>query len=293
MNYNTLGYRIFSVCNYIFLTLLAVVCLFPMIHVLALSFSESTAAAAGKVVFWPVDFTLASYRYVLAKKQFITAFGISLERVVLGTAVNMLFTVMLAYPLSKEVKVFKYRTLYVWIFVFTMLFSGGLVPWYMIIKYTGLIDSIWALIIPGAVPVWNVILLLNFFRGLPRELEEAAFIDGAGHWVTLIKIYLPTSLPALVTIILFTLVSHWNSWFDGLILMNKPQHYPLSSYLQTIIIAQDLTNITPQDAAVLRTVSDRTAKAAQIYIGAVPILCVYPFLQKYFTKGIVLGSVKG
>jgi putative aldouronate transport system permease protein len=162
----------------------------------------------------------------------------------------------------------------------------------MTIRMTGLLDSIWALVLPGAVPVFSVILLLNFFRGLPKEIEESAFMDGAGHWKVLWSIYVPLSMPALATIALFTLVGHWNSWFDGLILMNSPERYPLSSYLQTVVIDKTMTTMKGNDWMSLAQISDRTAKAAQIFLGALPILLVYPLLQKYFVKGIVLGSVK-
>ncbi len=214
------------------------------------------------------------------------------QRVFLGTIINMFLTIVIAYPLSKESKDLKFRTMYAWFFIFTILFGGGLIPWYMTIKYVGILNSIWALVLPGAIPVFNVILLLNFFRGLPKELEESSFIDGAGYWTTLWKIFVPISLPAMATIGLFTIVGHWNSWFDGLILMNTPDQYPLASYLQRIIKGIDLTKITGQDALVMSQVSDRTAKAAQIFVGTFPILLVYPFLQRYFVQGIVLGSVK-
>lgn len=282
----------FLVGNSVFLSLLAILCILPLIHVLAVSFSDSVAVAAGKVTFWPVDFSLKSYDFIVNRPEFGRAFLITLERVAIGTALNILLTVMLAYPLSKEASAFRLRTAYVWIFVFTILFGGGLVPWYMTIKYTGLLDTVWALVLPGAVPVFNVILLLNFFRGLPKELEESCFLDGAGHIRTLWSIYLPLSLPGLATILLFTIVGHWNSWFDGLILMNKPEHYPLSSYLQTIIINFDFSRVKQEDIAMLQKISTRTTKAAQIIVGALPILLVYPFLQRFFVKGIVLGSVK-
>ncbi|QTH45355.1 carbohydrate ABC transporter permease [Cohnella sp. LGH] len=287
------GWRIsFNLFNYTFLCLLAVLCLLPLVHVLAVSFSANHAASAGIVKLWPVDFTTTSYSYVLGKQEFVRSLLVSVKRVILGTIVNMLMTVLLAYPLSKESATFKSRTVYVWILVITILFSGGLIPYYMVIKSVGLLDSIWALVLPGAVPVFNVILLLNFFRGLPKELEEAAFIDGAGYFRTLAKIILPLSTPSLATILLLTVVTHWNSWFDGLILMNSPEHYPLQSYLQTIIIQKDFSELTDLNAEALRDISDRTVKAAQIFMGALPILVVYPFLQKYFMKGIVLGSVK-
>ncbi|MBO9610860.1 MAG: carbohydrate ABC transporter permease, partial [Paenibacillaceae bacterium] len=183
------------------------------------------------------------------------------------------------------------RTLYAWFFVITMLFHGGLIPWYVVIRSTGLLDTIWALVLPGAVPVFSVVLLLNFFRQLPREMEESAYVDGAGHWTVLWKIFVPTSLSALATIALFSLVGHWNSWFDGLILMGKPEHYPLQSYLQTVIVASG-SSMPTADWASMAEISDRTVKSAQIFIGMLPILLVYPLLQKYFVKGIVLGSVK-
>lgn len=278
--------------NFTFLTFTSLLCLAPLIHVLAISFSSSHAAAAGSVFFWPVNFTLSSYTFVFGKNEFLTAGVISFQRVILGTFINMLLTIMIAYPLSKEVSQFRMRTIYVWYFVITILFSGGLIPLFMTVKMTGLIDTIWALILPGAVPVFNVVLLLNFFRNLPNALEESAKIDGAGQWLILWRIYLPLSMPALATITLFAMVGHWNSWFDGLIFMNRPENYPLQSYLQTIVIQRDLSFLSPEDLLAISEISERTTKAAQIFVALLPILLVYPFLQKYFVKGIVLGSVK-
>lgn len=287
------GRILFAVFNYTFLIGLAVLCLAPLVHVLAVSFSSSAAAMGGLVKLWPVQFTTSAYRFVLQKPEFLTALSITLKRVVLGTAISMFLTVLTAYPLAKEKAKFKWRTGYAWLFVITMLVHGGLIPWYMTIKSLGLLDSIWALVLPGAVPVFNVILLLNFYRGLPKELEESAFMDGAGHWTTLWRIYAPLSLPALATIGLFTIVGHWNSWFDGLILMNTPDNYPLQSYLRTIIVGQDLTMLTSTDLSLLNDISERTVKTAQIILGALPVLLAYPLLQRFFIKGIVLGSVKG
>jgi len=284
--------KAFAAFNYTVLFLLGFACLFPLLHVLAISFSSSSAAAAGFVKLWPVDFTTKSYEFILAKPEFLRSMLVTGQRVVLGTVINMFLTIVIAYPLSKESKDLKFRTIYAWFFIFTILFGGGLIPWYMTIKYVGILNSIWALVLPGAIPVFNVILLLNFFRGLPKELEESSFIDGAGYWTALWKIFVPISLPAMATIGLFTIVGHWNSWFDGLILMNTPDQYPLASYLQRVIKGIDLTKITGQDALVMSQVSDRTAKAAQIFVGTFPILLVYPFLQRYFVQGIVLGSVK-
>ncbi|WP_309118521.1 carbohydrate ABC transporter permease [Paenibacillus sp.] len=286
------GRRLFLGVNYAVLAALALLCLLPLIHVLAISFSSSQAATAGLVKLWPVEFTVSSYEFVLAKPAFTQSIGVSLQRVLLGVLVNMLLTVLIAYPLAKEAKKFPYRTAYVWFFVITMLFHGGLIPLYMTVKYTGIMNTLWALVLPNAVPVFNVVLLLNFFRGLPKELEEAAFMDGAGHWTTLWRVMVPLSAPALATITLFATVGHWNAWFDGLIFMNSPDNYPLQSYLQTVVINRDLSLVSSSDLKALAEVSDRTAKAAQIFLGALPILLVYPFLQRFFMKGIVLGSVK-
>jgi putative aldouronate transport system permease protein len=174
-----------------------------------------------------------------------------------------------------------------------MLFSGGLIPFYMVVNQTGLIDNFWALIIPAALPIFNVILLVNSFRNVPKELEEAAAMDGAGHWTILFKVLLPISLPILATLTLFVAVAHWNSWFDGLIFMNSPEKYPLQSYLQTVIINPDPRFLTERDLAILQLISNRTTRAAQIFIAMIPIMVIYPFLQRYFVTGIKIGSVKG
>ncbi|TLS52494.1 carbohydrate ABC transporter permease [Paenibacillus antri] len=288
------GRSVFVAFNYIVLVGFALLCLLPMVHLLAISLSSGTAAAAGFVTLWPVDFTFKAYEYVANKPEFTRSMIVSFQRVLIGVPLDMLLTLLIAYPLSKDARTLSFRRGYIVFFMITILFGGGLIPWYMVIKMTGLLDSIFALILPGAVSVFNVILLFNFFRNLPKEIEEAAYIDGAGHWYTLWKIFVPLSMPAIATLILFTTVGHWNSWFDGIILMNRTENYPLQSYLQTVVVQQGLERmITIQDTALLQEVSNRTNKAAQIFIGALPILLVYPFLQRYFMSGIVLGSVKG
>ncbi len=290
---NAFGRRAFDWANYVFLGGAALLCLLPLIHVLAVSFSASSAATAGFVKLWPVDFTLASYKYALNKPQFIDSFLVSLERVALGALINMTLTVLIAYPLSKERRQFRWRSVYAWFFVVTILFSGGLIPVFMVVKQLGLLDSIWALVLPGAVPVFNVILLLNFMRSQPKELYEAAFVDGAGHWSVLWRIAVPLAKPALATLLLFICVGHWNSWFDGLIYMNKPEHFPLQAYLQSVVINRDPSLMTTtEELKTLSQISDQTTKAAQIFLAALPILLLYPFLQKHFIQGITLGSVK-
>jgi putative aldouronate transport system permease protein len=293
---NSVGRNLFQVVNYTFLIVIGILCLLPIINVLSISFSSSIAASSGAVKLWPVDFNIESYKYALTKPEFMQALFISIERTVIATAISMTLTILAAYPLSKEKRDFPMRTVYAWFFFVTTMFSGGLIPWYMQIKHLGLIDTIWALVLPGAVTVFNVILLLNFVRGLPKEMMEAAFIDGAGHWRTLWSVVVPVSTPAIATLVLFTCVGNWNSWFDGLILMSDPKHYPLQTYLQTLIVSRDpqlLSKMSAEDMKSILLISDRTIKASQIFLASLPILVVYPFLQKYFLKGIVLGSVKG
>ena len=258
--------QIFLFLDYTILAILGLSCLLPLIHILAMSFSSSGAVTRGEVGFWPVEFTVQSYKYVLNKKEFWVAALMSLERVVLGVSVNMILTILAAYPLSKEKWEFHGRGIYTWFFVITMLFSGGLIPTYLVVYNTGLINSIWSLILPGAVPVYNVILMMNFFRSTPKALEEAARIDGAGKFRVLSSIYIPLAKPSLATVLLFSFVGHWNDWFSGLLYMQKTEKYPLQSYLRTIIIQQSLiSQNNAVDLKELANISDRTKNAAQIY----------------------------
>lgn len=294
MQKKSLGMKIFTVFNYTFLTLLAVTCLLPMVNQLAISFSSSSAVAAGKVGLFPVDFTLDSYKYMADKPEFWKSLAVSLERVLLAVPLSMFICVLAAFPLSRLDHEFPARKYYIWVFVVPMLIGGGLIPTYMVVRNTGLIDRIWALVLPYTVNVFNTILLMNFFRSLPKELEEAAYVDGATHWQVLLKIVLPVSKPVLATVTLFVIVNHWNSWFDGLIYLNSPDRYPLQTYLQTQVVSANLmAQESLRDIRQIGLISDRTGKASQIFLAAVPVLMIYPFLQKYFTAGIVMGSVKG
>lgn len=291
MYHKTKPYRIFTVFNYILMIAVSIMCVVPLIHVLAVSFSGKSAANANLVGLWPVDFTVDAYTKTVANENFIRSIWVTLQRTVLGTLFSMGIVILAAYALSKENARFRRRNMYIWLLVFTMLFSGGLVPMYILIQKLHLMNSLWVMILPGAVSVWNIILLLNFFRAVPKEMEEAAFIDGAGHFRTLFSVYLPVSMPAIATLSLFTIVGHWNSWFDGLLYMTDHRNYPLATFLQSVIVQQDFSKVTvrPED---LENISQRTVKAAQIFIGMAPILIVYPFLQRFFVKGIVLGAVK-
>jgi putative aldouronate transport system permease protein len=264
----------------------------PVVHILAVSLSSRAAATANIVNFWPVGFTLDAYSQTLSNQHFLRALAIGVERTALGTLLAMAVMCFAAYSLSKSDHKFAGRSAYAWFFVFQILFSGGLIPTYLVVNGTGLMNTIWALIIPGAVGGFNLILLLNFFRSVPPELEDAALIDGAGHFTTLFRVFIPISMAGIATIGLFTMVGHWNSWFDGMIYLKKPVDYPLATFLQSVVAKENFNEagLTAED---VKNISSRTVKASQIFIGALPILLVYPFLQRFFVKGIVLGSVKG
>jgi putative aldouronate transport system permease protein len=290
--------RIFLVANTVFLLIVAIICIAPFVNLLAVSFSNKVAVAAGEVTFWPVGFTLVSYDFITNTSKFIQSLVVSLKRTALGVPVNLLLIVLTAYPLSKATKEFRARNVFSWFFVVTILFYAGLIPTYMVVRTTGLIDRIWALILPGALPVFSMLVVMNYMRSLPKELEEAAYIDGATHVQTLVRIILPVATPTLATVTLFSFVGHWNSWFDGMIYMNKIQHYPLQTYLQTVVVnpeefLRSNTDLSGNLTKYLAMVSARTTGAAQMFLAMIPILAVYPYLQKYFTTGLVLGSVKG
>ena len=290
-----LGSRLFTLLNTILLIMMALLCLLPVLHVLALSLSSNSAVSAGKVLFWPVDFTLSSYQFAMKDAQFLRSFGISVLRVFLGVGINMILVVITAYPLSKTADKLHGRNLYMGFFFLTMLIGGGMIPTYLVVSKTGLINSIWALIIPGALPVYNMIIMMNFIRGIPRELEESALIDGASPLQILFHVLLPVLKPALATITLFCILGHWNDWFSGLLYMNQTTNYPLQTYLQTMLV--DFETLLRQNSAsyieIVSKMNARTGRAAQIFLAALPMLAIYPFLQKYFTKGLTLGSIKG
>lgn len=289
--HDTWGARVFACCNYIVLAVAAFLCIVPLVNVLAVSLSSSHAANANLVGLWPVDFTLQSYKVILSRSEVLQALWITVERTGLGVALNNALTVMLAYPLSKSAKQFRGRHVYMGGILFVMIFNGGLVPTYIIVNNLGLTDTIWSLVLPGAVPIFSVILMMNFFRQLPGEIEEAAFMDGANYFTSLFRIIIPLSMPVIATVTLFHFVGHWNDWFAALIYMNDVDKYPLQTMLQAIIKGNDIKTL--DDAKMFADVSDRTLKSAQIFVTTLPIIVLYPFLQKYFTKGIVLGSVKG
>jgi putative aldouronate transport system permease protein len=286
---------LYDIVVILILVIAAFVCLAPLLNSLAISFSDQTSAGIGKVTFWPINANIASYENILKEGKFFAAFWISIKRVLLGTAINLFLIILTAFPLSKDSRVFRMRNVYMWIVVFTMLFSGGLIPLFILVKNMNLMDTLWALVLPGAVPVFSVIILMNFFKGLPKALEESAIVDGANPLVVLIYIFIPLSLPSIATVALFAVVGHWNSYFDGKIFINTLAKVPLATYIQSLtasLTTEQMTTMTPQELVRRLQMSDLTFNSAKAVVAMVPLLLLYPFLQKYFVTGIVMGAVK-
>jgi len=295
MMFRTRGEKIFNVCNYIFVTLVTLSCALPILHILAVSFSSSHYVLAGHVNLWPRGFTLEAYHFAFLTDRFVNSLWVSIQRVAIGVSVNMILMVLTAYPLAKSTANFSARNYYMAFFAFTMIFGGGIIPFFILISNINWLDTIWSLTIPGGLPIFSLLILMNFIRGLPKELEEAALIDGAGYFTTLVSILLPVLKPALATVALFSFLHHWNEWFLGLIFMRNPANYPLQTYLQTLLtdFRELVRTAGPDIMALVGRMNERSGRAAQLFLGMLPILMVYPFLQKYFTRGLVIGSVKG
>ncbi|MFK7695567.1 carbohydrate ABC transporter permease [Paenibacillus sp. HJGM_3] len=274
---------------YAFLILLSALCLFPFLYVVAVSVTPESEVLRRGVVIIPESVTLAAYKEVFTAHGIGQAYKITLFRTIVGTALNMLFTVIAAYPLSK--KYLPGRSPFLLFIIFTMMFGGGLIPTYLLIRSLGLLNSPWVLIIPHLISAFNLVIVKGFFEQLPSEIEESARVDGASEIQTLWRIVLPLSLPVLATVSLFYAVAHWNSYFDAIVYINDTRLMPLQVVLRNILL-----NVQAQSAESLANteyVSSFAVQMAAIVATTLPILFVYPFLQKHFTKGVLLGSVKG
>lgn len=284
--------RAFELVNGMLLAFLALICFFPFVHLLAVSLSDSAATMANRVTVWPVGFNVEAYSKVFGNTAFFQAFGVSVLRTVIGTAINLLLILLTAYPLSKTAQEMKGRNAIIWFYIVPMLFNGGLIPYFLIVKSMGLIDSFWSLILPGAVQIFNILMMMHFFRGINKSMIESAMMDGAGHLTLLFRIYLPVSMASVATLSLFAVVHHWNDWFTGLLFLNDNKLWPLQTYLKQMIVSIDVSKLTKDDLTLLGKLSNKSLKAAQLLVATVPILFLYPFLQKYFVSGITVGSVK-
>lgn len=289
-----LGRKAFIVLNHAFCLLMAILCILPVVHILAVSLSSKNAVFSGHVLFWPVELTLDSYRIVVRDAQFFTSYLVSVYRAALGWFVQLSMTVLAAYPLYLKKSMFPARQFFIVYFMITMFFGGGLIPTYLVVDGTGLIDSIWSLVIPAAVPIYHIILMKNFMKSLPDSLMESAYIDGASHFTTLLRIIIPLCKASLATISLFCILDHWNAWFDGMIYIKRMSLKPLQTYLRSVIIVESaVSDSSSLLEDIIANVTADSANGAKIFLALIPIISIYPFLQKHFAKGIVLGSVKG
>lgn len=290
--YRTAAGVTFDAANYIVLTLFGLAAVLPFIYVIAGSFASDAELTSRAVFFIPKIFTLNAYEFIFSTDTIMRSIGVSVYITVIGTLVNLFFTVTMAYSLAK--RGLYGRNLVLNLVIFSMLFGGGMIPTYLVVKELQLLDSLWALMLPGAISAFNLIIVKNFFQEIPKEIEEAGRIDGCSELGLLGRIVLPLSMPVLATFTLFYAVGHWNDFFAALLYINDPEKWPLQVMLRQIVLlsqaaAGDLNSMDPNFVKP----PDQSIKMAVIVVGTIPILCVYPFLQKHFAKGVLLGSVKG
>ncbi|UUZ90210.1 carbohydrate ABC transporter permease [Paenibacillus sp. P25] len=271
------------------LTIVALVTVLPFIYILAVSFTSPHEVAKGGFILFPKEWSLSAYQYIFSTNTLVHSLGVSIYVTAIGTLINLIFTSLMAYPLAR--RGLRGRQTILMAVLFTMLFSGGLIPTYFVVKAMGLTNSLWALMIPNAINAFNLIVLKNFFQEIPAELEEAARIDGASDIGVLFRIVLPLSAPAMATFGLFYAVDHWNQFFNAVMYINDNTKWPIQVLLREIVIlAQSRIGDTSFDETEIQPL---TIRMAAIVFATIPILIVYPFLQKHFAKGVMLGSVKG
>ncbi|QHT59847.1 carbohydrate ABC transporter permease [Paenibacillus lycopersici] len=286
--------KLFLTLVYAFLALVLLVVLYPLVYILSSSFSSPQAVISGKVWLLPVDFSLAGYRAIFSNPQIMTGYGNSLFYTVFGVLINVSLTVMMAYPLSRTT--FYGRNVLMGMLVLTMMFSGGLIPYYLTVKNLHLLDTRWAMLLPSAMAVWQVIIARTFFQtSIPKELGEAAELDGCSDLGFLWRVVLPLSKPILAVLVLMYAVSQWNAYFEALIFLKSQSRFPLQIILRNILILNSIDSSMMVDAnkmAAMQGLRD-LLKFSLIVVATVPVLAIYPFVQKYFVQGIMIGSLKG
>jgi len=280
--------KVFRVLSGALILLFSVACLLPFLRVVSEAVSGDTAVASGEILILPKDFTLKQLKFILDTPQFTQGMWVSLSSTVVYTVISIVLTCMLAYPLSRtDLPGRRGLMFYV---VFTMLFNGGMVPTYLVVKNLGILNTFWALIIPLAISQFNVIVLVNGFLGIPKEMEESALIDGAGQFTILVRIMVPLAKPTLAAILLFYAVARWNGWFDAVMYVNDRSLFPLPVIIKDLVQQGLNTSMFPSLTTPPPT---QAIRSAAVIFSIVPIILVYPFLQKYFVKGVTLGGVKG
>ena len=275
--------------NWTFLIIAAFICILPFYYVITVSFSDPTSVKSGELLLYPRGFSLDAYRVILKQKTFYNAFMVTVVRTLLGTAIGLSLQCMVAYPLSRKTMIG--RRFFMLFVIFTMLFNGGIIPTYLIVRYTGILNTIWAMVIPDAISAWNVIIIVSFFMTIPDSIIESAKIDGANDISIFTRLVIPLSTPVIMTITLFIAVSNWNSLMDAVIYINKSSLKPLQVYLMSLVMRSDMANMLgSQSEQDLPTLSIQTAA---IFTATLPILVMYPFIQRYFIKGVMIGAIKG
>lgn len=280
---------VLTVLNYVLVTMLALICLYPLVYVVAASFSDPRLLLEHRgLLVWPTGFSLRGYQTVLRNPNIMQSYLNTFYIVVMGTAINMIMTIFASYVLAK--KGYPLRRFFVFMCVFTMYFGGGLIPNFLVVKNLGLYNTHWALMLPGAIATWNMIVMRTAFMGVPEALQESAYLDGANDFTILFRIYLPVCKATMAVMILFYAVGHWNAWFNALIYLRDSDKYPLQLVLREILINNGSAGVVDDaDAQYMKEL----IKYATIVVATVPILCIYPFAQKFFMKGVMMGSVKG
>ncbi len=296
MRYSSMGDKIFDTCNYLFMIVLIIFTLYPFINMLALAFNDANDSIKGHIYLWPRQWTIQNFQYVFSESNIFYATFISAARTIVGTMVSVFCTAMLAYTISRsEYALKKFVSI---TFIFTMYFSGGLIPNYLLIKELNMLNSFWVYIIPGIIGVFNMIVIRSFIEGLPEGIMESAKMDGAGDFITFVRIVLPLTVPALATVSLFVAVYQWNSWFDVFLYNSSRPHLSTLQYELMKILSTTNTTAAAADAFAnaqgnVTVVTPTSIRATMTIVASVPIIMVYPFLQKYFVKGMVVGGVKG
>ena len=287
----SIGERVFEILNNLFMVLIIVVMIYPLLNVIFSSFSNYYELMRFKgILLWPIGFNVESYKEVFKNPLLLSGFKNTFFVVGVGTSLNMFLTILGAYALSKSDLMFRKPVML--FIIFTMYFSGGMIPLYLVVKNLGLIDSLFAVILPNAITTYNMILLRNGFMNVPKSLEESAKIDGANEFTILFRIVVPLSMSTIAVIILYYAVAHWNSWFNASIYLRSQEKYPLQLILRMILMDGDTSSMTSNANAADRLAISETLKYTVITVTTVPILCVYPFLQRYFVTGVMTGSVK-
>lgn len=294
MQIETRGDRIFNVINYTILIQVTIIVMYPLVFVLSASFSDPQAVLRGEMLLWPKGVNLNSYVKIFQNKDIISGFTNTLVYTSLGTFINLTMTILAAYPLSR--KDFVGRNAIMALLVFTMFFSGGLIPTYLLIKNLGMLNTLWVMIIPNAVSIWNIIIMRTFFQqSIPGELQEAATIDGCSNIKILTRIILPLSMPIIAVTILFYAVGHWNAFFNALLYLSDKDKFPLQLILREILIQGQTNDMVKMstESAIKQQREVEGIKYAVLVVANIPVLALYPFLQRYFVKGVMIGAIKG